>query len=75
VVITVLGEKELQTKEYNNGQCINCVILGTRSGAQAVVSYFKIPKILQDSPSRQIFRRMYRALNVGKKITNYTVCL
>jgi hypothetical protein len=33
----------------------------------AVFSYFKIPKILQDFPSHQIFRRMYEALNVGKK--------
>jgi hypothetical protein len=36
---------------------------------------FKLPKILQDSPSHRIFRHMYGALNVGKKITNCTVCL
>jgi hypothetical protein len=34
---------------------------------QAVFSSFKILKILQDSPSHQIFRRMHRALNIGKK--------
>jgi hypothetical protein len=27
---------------------------------------FKIPKILQDSPSHQIFGHMYGALNIGK---------
>jgi hypothetical protein len=42
---------------------------------QAVFTSFKIPKILQDSPSHRIFRRMHRVLNIGKKITNYTVCL
>jgi hypothetical protein len=42
---------------------------------QAVFSLFKIPKILPDFPSHQIFRRMHRALNIGKKITNCTVCL
>jgi hypothetical protein len=36
------------------------------SRAKAVFSSFKIPKILQDSPSHQIFGRMYRTLNVGK---------
>jgi hypothetical protein len=36
---------------------------------------FKLSKILQDSPSHRIFRRMYGALNVDKKITNCTVCL
>jgi hypothetical protein len=36
---------------------------------------FKLSKILQDSPSHRIFRHMYGALNVGKKITNCTVCL
>jgi hypothetical protein len=40
-----------------------------------VFSSFKIPKILQDSLSHRIFRRMYGALNIGKKITNYTVWL
>jgi hypothetical protein len=28
---------------------------------------FKIPKILQDSPSHQIFGHMHEALNIGKK--------
>jgi hypothetical protein len=42
---------------------------------KAVFSSFKISKILQDSPSHQIFRRMHGALNIGKKITNYTVLL
>jgi hypothetical protein len=28
---------------------------------------FKLPKILQDSSSHRIFRRMHGALNVGKK--------
>jgi hypothetical protein len=36
---------------------------------------FKVSKILQDSPSHRIFKRMYGALNIGKKITNYTVWL
>jgi hypothetical protein len=36
---------------------------------------FKLPKILQDFSSHRIFRRMHGVLNVGKKITNYTVCL
>jgi hypothetical protein len=35
-------------------------------------SSFKLPKILQDSPSYRIFGRMHGALNIGKK-TNYTV--
>jgi hypothetical protein len=30
-------------------------------------SCFKILKILQDFPSHRIFRRVYRALNIGKK--------
>jgi hypothetical protein len=34
---------------------------------EAVFSSPKIPKILQDSPSHQIFGRMHGALNVGKK--------
>jgi hypothetical protein len=33
-----------------------------------VFTSFKIPKILQDSPSHQIFGHMYGALNVDKKI-------
>jgi hypothetical protein len=41
----------------------------------AVFSSLKILKILQDSPSHRIFGRMHGVLNVGKKITNYTVCL
>jgi hypothetical protein len=32
-------------------------------------------KYFVGDPSHQIFRLIYRALNVGKKITNYTVCL
>jgi hypothetical protein len=42
---------------------------------KAVFSYFKISKILQDSLSHRIFGQMHRVLNVGKKITNCTVCL
>jgi hypothetical protein len=34
---------------------------------EAVFSYFKIPKILQDFPSHQIFGRMHGTLNVDKK--------
>jgi hypothetical protein len=41
--------------------------------AERGLSFFKIPKILQDFPSHQIFGRIYGALNVGKKITNYSV--
>jgi hypothetical protein len=37
------------------------------SRTSPVFSYFKIPKILQDSPSHQIFGRMHGILNVGKK--------
>jgi hypothetical protein len=36
---------------------------------------FKLLKILRDSPSHRIFRRIHRALNTSKKITNYTVWL
>jgi hypothetical protein len=35
---------------------------------------FKILKILQDSPSQQIFGCMHGALNIDKKI-NYTIWL
>jgi hypothetical protein len=38
-------------------------------------SSFKVPKILQDFSSHRIFRRMHEVLNIGKKITNCTVCL
>jgi hypothetical protein len=48
--------------------------LGTKqdpsSAAVAVVAAFrsfKDLKILQDSPSHRIFRRIHRALNIGKK--------
>jgi hypothetical protein len=41
----------------------------------ALFRCFKVPKILQDSVSYRIFGRMYGALNIGKKITNYTVWL
>jgi hypothetical protein len=34
---------------------------------EAVFSSFKIPKILQDSPSHRIFGHMHGALNIGKK--------
>jgi hypothetical protein len=40
---------------------------GWRVKTKALFRLFKISKILQDSPSRQIFGRMYGALNVGKK--------
>ena len=33
------------------------------------------PKAFQDSPSHQILRHMYRALNIIKIKTNYTVYL
>jgi interleukin-1 receptor-associated kinase 1 len=42
--------------------------------SRAVFSCFKILKILQDSLSHRIFRRMHGALNIGKK-TNYTIWL
>jgi hypothetical protein len=45
------------------------------SSSKGLFSSFKIPKILQDFRSHQIFRRMHGVLNVGKKITNCTVCL
>jgi hypothetical protein len=38
-------------------------------------SSFKIPKLLQDYLLHRIFRRMHEALNIDKKITNYTVWL
>jgi hypothetical protein len=34
---------------------------------EAVFTSFKIPKILQDSPSHRIFGRMHGVLNIGKK--------
>jgi hypothetical protein len=40
---------------------------------EGVFTFFKIPKILQDFSSHRIFRRMHEALNIGKKITIYTV--
>jgi hypothetical protein len=40
---------------------------------EVVLSSFEIPKILKDFSSHQIFRRMHGALNIDKKITNYTV--
>jgi hypothetical protein len=46
-----------------------------RYHAKPVFSFFEISKILQDFPSHQIFGHMHGALNVGKKITNCTVCL
>jgi hypothetical protein len=42
---------------------------------EGAFSYFKVPKILQDSPSHRIFGRMHEALNIDKKIINYTVWL
>jgi hypothetical protein len=39
----------------------------------AVFSCCKLLKILQDFLSHQIFGRMNGTLNIGKKITNYTV--
>jgi hypothetical protein len=42
---------------------------------KGVFRFFKILKILEDSPSHRIFGHMYGALNIGKKITNYTVLL
>jgi hypothetical protein len=44
-------------------------------GVRQCLDPFKLLKILQDSPSHRIFRRMHGALNIGKKITNCTVCL
>jgi hypothetical protein len=38
-----------------------------------VFRYLKVQKILQDFPSHRIFRYMHGALNIGKKITNYTI--
>jgi hypothetical protein len=42
---------------------------------KAMFSLWQNAKSFQDSPSHRIYRHMYRALNVGKKITNYIVCL
>jgi hypothetical protein len=50
-------------------------ILSGSTTAKPVFSSFKIPKVLPDSPSHRIFGRMHEALNIGKKITNYTVRL
>jgi hypothetical protein len=35
--------------------------------SEGAFSSFKIPKILQDSPSHRIFRRIHETLNIGKK--------
>jgi hypothetical protein len=43
--------------------------------AQAMFRCLKVPKILQDFLSNQIFGPMHGALNIGKKTTNYTVWL
>jgi hypothetical protein len=58
-------EREWKTLEYKQGPTTD----------MAVFSSFEVPKILQDIPSHQIFERMHEALNIGKKITNYTVWL
>jgi uncharacterized protein YcsI (UPF0317 family) len=50
-------------------------LLENGNATEAAFSSFKILKILQDFPSYQIFRRMYGALNIGKKLTNCTVYL
>jgi hypothetical protein len=39
------------------------------------LDHAKMEKSFQDSPSHRICRYIYGTLNVGKKITNYTVCL
>jgi hypothetical protein len=50
-------------------------LLYCKSSSVGVFSYFKIPKNLQDFLSHRIFRRIHGALNIDKKITNYTVWL
>jgi hypothetical protein len=47
--------------------------ISASNGVEALFSFFKVPKILQDFPSHRIFGRIYKALNIGKKIINYTV--
>jgi hypothetical protein len=47
----------------------------TREYREASFSSGEKLKIFQDSPSHQIFARIHEVLNVGKKITNCTVCL
>jgi hypothetical protein len=64
--------EEKRGEEARRGGCWAFI---ERKMIKAVFSSFKISKILQDSPSHQIFGRMHEALNVGKKITNCTVCL
>jgi hypothetical protein len=53
--------------------CADLQLVVLRSSRRCLV--LKIPKILQDSPSHQIFESMHRVLNIGKKITICTVCL
>ena len=49
-----------------DGTCTH--LLHTYQGLVQIVSFFTL------SPSHQIFGHMHGVLNVGKKITNYTVC-
>jgi hypothetical protein len=51
------------------------VEFGVEIGNYALFSWGEKFKTFQDFPSHQIFERMHGALNVGKKITNCTVCL
>jgi hypothetical protein len=63
------------TRRHRPNDATSARYLRVKIKIMAVFSSFKIPKNLQDFPSHQIFGRMHRALNVGKKITNCTVCL
>jgi hypothetical protein len=64
----VKGDGKLTASEAHGSQ-------PSGESTKAVFSSFKILKILQDFPSHQILGRMHGALNVGKKMTNCTVCL
>jgi hypothetical protein len=70
-----LGPASHYSVKIHRIHCAGVLAPALQATAQAVFSSFKIPKILQDFPSHQIFRRMHEALNIGKKITNYTVWL
>jgi hypothetical protein len=74
------GETSAALSQWRRLHCrVAAAKCGVEAGelekGEAVFDPFKLTKILQDSPSHRIFRRMYRVLNIDKKITNYTVCL
>jgi hypothetical protein len=53
--------------------CVSCT--ANVAPARAMFRSLQNVKSFQDSPSHRIYRHMYGALNIGKKITNYIVCL